>query len=96
MIRIFCFCFIIYKLCDFLSILQELIEHFAHLVTVIKDIECIIECVGIIANVNIPEVDFNELLESNNLISWMIQFVNNGNIICFFFFLYCALIFLVI
>jgi len=45
---------------------------------VLKDIECIIECVGIIANVNVPEVDFKELLESNNLISWMVQFVNNG------------------
>jgi len=47
-------------------------------VTILKDIECIIECVGIIANVNVPEVDFKELLESNNLISWMVQFVNNG------------------
>lgn len=48
--------------------------------TIVKDIECIIECVGIIANVNIPEVDFKELLEANNLISWMVQFVNNGTV----------------
>lgn len=64
---------------------QELIGHFAHLVTILKDIECIIECVGIIANVNIPEVDFKELLESNNLISWMVQFVNNGMVLLIIF-----------
>ncbi|KAL5237021.1 hypothetical protein ACI65C_004431 [Semiaphis heraclei] len=56
----------------------ELIGQIAHLVTILKDIECIIECVGIIANVNVPEVDFKELLESNNLISWMVQFVNSA------------------
>ncbi|VVC44119.1 Hypothetical protein CINCED_3A013231 [Cinara cedri] len=56
----------------------ELIGQFAYLVTIIKDIECIIECIGIIANVNVPEVDFKELLESHNLISWMVQFVNNA------------------
>lgn len=60
------------------------------MVTVIKDIECIIECVGIIANVNIPEVDFNELLESNNLISWMVQFVNNGNV-CIYYIMFLIL-----
>lgn len=67
-----------YRLLIILIISQELIGKFAHLVTILKDIECIIECVGIIANVNVPEVDFKELLETHNLISWMVQFVNNG------------------
>lgn len=72
---------------------QELIGHFAHLVTEIKDIECIIECVGIIANVNVPEVDFKELLESNNLISWMVQFVNNGTVLCLIIIMHILYIF---
>lgn len=69
--------------------MQELIGQIAHLVTILKDIECIIECVGIIANVNVPEVDFKELLESNNLISWMVQFVNSGIVFFFNYYLVC-------
>lgn len=62
---------IFYGRCNFVFILQEFVGDFAMALTQSDCEEFVLEIVGVMGNLSLPDLDYSQILQRCNLIPWL-------------------------
>jgi hypothetical protein len=69
------------KICSLLSF-QEFVGDIAKAVVDCPNEDFVVECVGVLGNMTLPDLDFSQLMQRFNLIPWVQNILVPGESLC--------------